>query len=67
MGISNQILATRSLSEIREERTRKLPPHLRGKEFRNMSKSELFDYADAMGYQKSWVFIQLKLRAKRKW
>lgn len=51
------------LKEIRQELKSRIPTRLR-KQTRSMSKSELFEYADLMGYKKSWAFTMLSLRAK---
>jgi superfamily II DNA or RNA helicase len=49
--------------EIREELKSRVPPRLR-KSFSSMSPSELMEYADLIGYKKSWAFKQLELRQK---
>jgi len=54
-----------TLQEIREYKLKQLPAHLRGKKLGAMSREELCEYANCMGYDPKWVHIRWRFRRPR--
>jgi superfamily II DNA or RNA helicase len=49
------------LKLIKAQLTSKLPPHLQHREVKSFSRKELIEYAEHMGYNQKWVYVQLGL------